>query len=71
MAAPVLGTINSIVTRSERRQSRTRRVLVGSASFLILGSLAFVTWAWAHDQDTGLLSPALRKAIEGLRSVLK
>jgi capsular polysaccharide biosynthesis protein len=71
MAAPVLGNINSIVTRRERRQSLTRRVLVGSASFLLLGSLAFVTWAWAHDQDTGLLSPALRKAIEGLRSVLK
>jgi capsular polysaccharide biosynthesis protein len=71
MAAPVLGNINSIVTRREKVQRRTRRVLVGSASALILGSLAFVTWAWAHDQDIGLLSPGLRKAIEGLRSVLK
>ena len=71
MAAPVLGNINSIVTHREKVQRRTRRVLVGSASALILGSLAFVTWAWAHDQDIGLLSPGLRKAIEGLRSVLK
>jgi uncharacterized protein involved in exopolysaccharide biosynthesis len=71
MAAPVLGNINTIVTHKETRQRLTRRVVVGSASALILGSLAFVTWAWAHDQDTGLLSPALRKAIEGLRTALK
>jgi uncharacterized protein involved in exopolysaccharide biosynthesis len=71
MAAPVLGNINMIVTHRENRQRLTRRVLVGSASALVLGSLAFVTWAWAHDQDAGLLSPALRKAIEGFRSVLK
>ncbi|HEV8111390.1 MAG TPA: hypothetical protein VGR31_01315 [Planctomycetota bacterium] len=71
MAAPVLGNINTIVTHRENRQRFARRVLVGSASALVLGSLAFVTWAWAHDQDAGLLSPALRKAIEGFRSVLK
>jgi uncharacterized protein involved in exopolysaccharide biosynthesis len=71
MATPVLGNINTIVTHKETRQRLTRRVVVGSASALILGSLAFVTWAWAHDQDMGLLSPALRKAIEGLRTALK
>jgi hypothetical protein len=71
MAAPVLGNINTIVTHRENRQRFARRVLVGSAGALVLGSLAFVTWAWAHDQDAGLLSPALRKAIEGFRSVLK
>jgi uncharacterized protein involved in exopolysaccharide biosynthesis len=71
MATPVLGNINTIVTRRESRLRRTRRALVGSASALVLGSLCFVTWAWAHDQETGLLSPTLRRAIEGLRSVLK
>jgi hypothetical protein len=71
LPVPVLGNINKIVTRRESKQRLTRRVVVGAASFLVLGTLAFVTWAWAHDQESGLLSPALRKAIEGLRAALK
>ena len=69
MVVPVLGNINTIVTAREARMKRTRRVLVGSASFLFLGSLCFVTWAWAENSE--LLSPSLRSAIEGLRSALK
>jgi hypothetical protein len=71
LPVPILGNINQIVTRRETKQRLTRRMVVGAASFLVLGTLAFVTWAWAHDQDSGLLSPALRKAIEGLRAALK
>jgi len=71
LPVPILGNINRIVTRRETKQRLTRRMVVGAASFLVLGTLAFVTWAWAHDQESGLLSPALRKAIEGLRAALK
>ncbi|MFN0008289.1 MAG: hypothetical protein ACKVXR_10300 [Planctomycetota bacterium] len=69
MVVPVLGNINSIVTRREARLRRTRRLLVGATSFLLLGSLGFVTWAWSA--ESALLSPALRNAIEDLRSALK
>ena len=71
LPVPVLGNINRIVTRREAKQRLARRMIVGAASFLVLGSLAFVTWAWANDQESGLLAPALRKAIEGLRAALK
>lgn len=69
MVVPVLGNINSIVTRREMRLRRTRRLLVAATSFLLLGSLGFVTWAWSA--ESALLSPSLRNAIEGLRSALK
>lgn len=69
MVVPVLGNINSIVTRREARIRRTRRLLVGAASFLLLGSLGFVTWAWSA--ESALLTPSLRNAIEDLRSALK
>lgn len=69
MVVPVLGNINSIVTRRESRIRRTRRLAVGAATFLLLGSLGFVTWAWSA--ESALLSPSLRNAIEDLRSALK
>jgi uncharacterized protein involved in exopolysaccharide biosynthesis len=71
LPVPVLGNINRIVTRRESKHKTTRRMVVAATTFLVLGTLAFVTWAWAHDQDSSLLSPALRKAIEGLRAALK
>ncbi len=71
LPVPILGNINRIVTRRETKHRLTRRLVVAATSILVLGTLAFVTWAWAHDQDSGLLSPALRKAIEGLRAALK
>lgn len=71
LPVPILGNINRIVTKRETKQRLARRLVVGAASLLVLGSVAFVTWAWAHDQESGLLSPALRKAIEGLRAALK
>jgi len=69
MVTPVLGNINSIVTRREAKIRRTRRLVVGAASFLFLGSLGFVTWAWSA--ESALLTPSLRNAIEDLRSALK
>jgi capsular polysaccharide biosynthesis protein len=69
LVVPILGNINSIVTRREARIRRTRRLAVGAASFLLLGSLSFVTWAWSAGSP--LLSPTLRNAIEDIRRALR
>lgn len=69
MVVPVLGSVNTIVTRRESRLRLLRRWLVGASSALLIGSLVFVTWAWARSPD--LLSPGLRDTIEELRSQLK
>lgn len=66
LVVPVLGSVNRIVTRREVRLTAARRVLVGLSSVLLLGSVAFVTWAWAKSPE--LLSPAVREKIEVFRS---
>jgi hypothetical protein len=68
LAAPVLGTINLIVTRNDLRQRTVRRFLVGSTTLALIGGLVFVTWAWAFNPD--LLPLKLRELIESLRSQL-
>ena len=66
MIVPVLGSINTIVTRREARLRAARRTLVAVSSIVVIGSLVFVTWAWASAPE--LLSPDLREKIEVLRS---
>lgn len=66
MVVPVLGTINSIVTRREKRLRAVRRAAVGLSSAAFILSVVFVTWAWKEHPT--LLSPALRDTIENLRS---
>jgi capsular polysaccharide biosynthesis protein len=66
MVVPVLGNINTIVTRREARLRALKRALVGVSSAVFIGSVFFVTWAWAKNPD--LLSPDVRGKIEELRS---
>ncbi|MFN0243011.1 MAG: GumC family protein [Planctomycetota bacterium] len=66
MVVPVLGTINAIVTRREKRLRGVRRAAVGLSSAAFILSVVFVTWAWKEHPT--LLSPALRDTIEDLRS---
>lgn len=66
MVVPVLGSINRIVTRREERMRSARRVLVGVSSLLLIGSVVFVTWAWAQSPE--LLSTGVREKIELLRA---
>lgn len=66
MVIPVLGSINTIVTRRQVRLRSARRVLVGLSSLVVIGSVVFVTWAWATAPE--LLSPDLREKIELFRS---
>jgi len=69
MVVPVLGAINHIQTRRERRTRAARRTVVGLSSMILIGTILFVTWAWANDAQ--LLSQDLRDAIERVRSKLK
>jgi capsular polysaccharide biosynthesis protein len=66
--APVLGSVNTIVTRRDLRSRSARRFLVGTASMAVLGGLVFLTWAWAFKPD--LLPSDIRNVIEDLRSAL-
>lgn len=68
MVVPVLGTVNAIVTRRQRRRRLLARALVGSATLLVVAVLGFVTWAWQYDQE--LLSDGLRNSIESFREAL-
>ncbi len=68
MVVPVLGCVNTIVTRAELRRRRLARFLLGFSSVAVLGSILFVTWAWAR--DSSLLSPEVRDAIERFRGLL-
>lgn len=66
MVVPVLGNVNTIVTTRELRLAAARRLLVGVSSILLIGSVAFVTWAWAKSPE--LLSSGLRDKIELVRA---
>lgn len=66
MVVPVLGNVNTIVTTRELRLAAARRMLVGVSSILLIGSVAFVTWAWAKSPE--LLSSGLRDKIELVRA---
>ncbi len=69
MAIPVLGSVQRIVTRREVRSVTVRRAAIGTVSVVFIGSVLFVTWAWANDAQ--YLSQDLRDSIEGLRAQLK
>lgn len=66
LVVPVLGTVDTILTRREVRLIAARRILVGVSSILLLASVVFVTWAWAKSPE--LLSPGVREKIELVRS---
>ena len=66
LVVPVLGSINTIITRRELRLASARRILVGTSSILLIGSVVFVTWAWAKSPE--LLSTTVREKIELFRS---
>jgi polysaccharide biosynthesis transport protein len=65
MVVPVLGVISPIVTRRQRRLRVLRRIAMGGASLLLIGSIQFITWAWSLEPD--LLSAGLVDSIESFR----
>jgi protein tyrosine kinase modulator len=69
MTVPVLGAIDTIVTRRERRRMQLSRAMAGLSTALIVGTIGWVTWVW-HSQPERL-PLELQDAIERMRSALK
>lgn len=51
LSVPVLGVIDSISTRPERRRRRSNRLVVGVSSALLIGSFAWFAWAWTAKRE--------------------
>jgi len=69
MSVPVLGAIQTIVTRRERRALQLSRAMGGLSTALIVGSLGWVTYLWYSAPER--LPLEVQDTIERLRSVLK
>lgn len=69
MSVPVLGAIETIVTRRERRSLQLSRALGGLSTALIVGSLGWITYLWHSSPER--LPLEVQDAIERLRSALK
>jgi|694.fasta_scaffold01762_18 capsular polysaccharide biosynthesis protein len=69
LMAPVLGNVQSIVTRAEARRRSLVRYSVGAAGLLVILGLNWFTWAWAKQPE--LLAPDLRQRIEQVREVFR
>lgn len=69
MSVPVLGAIETIVTRRERRSLQLSRALGGLSTALIVGSLGWITYLWHTSPER--LPLEVQDAIERLRSALK
>ncbi|MSR63265.1 MAG: hypothetical protein EXS08_12555 [Planctomycetes bacterium] len=69
MSVPVLGAIETIVTRRERRRLQASRAFAALSTAVIVGSIGWVTWLWASAPER--LPLELQDAIERVRSALK
>jgi hypothetical protein len=69
LVAPVLGSIETIVTRAESRRRRWKRATVALLSVTLIASLSWITWAWANNPE--FLAPRLRQGIEQFRDLFR
>lgn len=69
MAVPVLGTIDTIVTRGERRRRQAQRAMAGLSTAVIVGCIGWVTWLWVSAPER--LPVEVQETIEHLRTALK
>jgi uncharacterized protein involved in exopolysaccharide biosynthesis len=69
MAVPVLGTIDTIVTRAERRRRQAQRAMAGLSTAVIVGCIGWVTWLWVSAPER--LPVEVQQTIEQLRTALK
>lgn len=52
ISVPVLGVVNQIITKSQRRRAFVRRALVGASCAVVLAGMVFFTWLYATDQKS-------------------
>ncbi len=69
MVVPVLGTVNAIVTRSERRRRLVATAVLAGSTLAFVLVVGYVTWAWSYKPS--LLSDGLRESIDNFRSSLE
>jgi len=69
MSVPVLGAIDTIVTRRERRRLQISRAFAGLSTAVIVGTIGWITYLWYSSPER--LPLELQDAIERLRSALK
>ena len=69
LAVPVLGIVNEVRTRSQRREDRTRRAVAALATLALVGSILWVSWAF--DNRPQLLGTGLARALGDLREALR
>lgn len=69
LAIPVLGIVNELRTRSQRREDRTRRAVAALATLALVGSILWVSWAF--DNRPQLLGTGLARALGDLREALR
>jgi hypothetical protein len=69
MTVPVLGAIDTIVTRNERRRTQLARAVGALSTAVIVGTIAWITWLWHASPER--LPLELQDAIERLRSSLR
>jgi uncharacterized protein involved in exopolysaccharide biosynthesis len=51
LSVPVLGVVDTISTRPERRRRSLNRLVVGISSALLIGSFGWFAWAWSAKQE--------------------
>ena len=68
MNVPVLGAIETIVTRREQRRAQAQHALVGLSTAMIVGGVGWVTWMWSSAPER--LPLEVQRAIERFRDVL-
>jgi len=69
MSVPVLGAIDTIVTRRERRRVQLSRAVAGLSTAVIVGTIGWITWLWYSSPER--LPLEVQDAIERMRSALK
>ena len=69
MTVPVLGAVETIVTRREKRRRQASRAVAGLSTAVIVGSIGWITWMWYSAPER--LPLEVQQAIEGLQKALR
>jgi succinoglycan biosynthesis transport protein ExoP len=67
--APVLGVVNRIRTRREKRERSARSIVVVVSTLAIAASVLWTTWAYKHEPQA--LGVSLRSALDRFRESLR
>ena len=69
LGVPILGVVNRITTKAERRARRSRRMVIGVSTAVILLCVGWFTYAWVFDR--GRLTPRIEQFVEDVRLKLR